>query len=354
MSNYERIARFVRETPWAIEEQMLHKIEAILSRRIAGERLELEEVRSLIEGGPGSRSNLVMGGVAVLPIAGVIMPKATMFTEISGGTSLDVFRSQLREAVASPEVGAILLDVDSPGGSAELVPETAAEIRASRGRKPITAIANTFAASAAYWLASQADELVVTPSGQIGSIGCYIAHTEYSKADEMAGITTTMIRQPERKARANDVEPLDEEARAAMQAMVDEVYGMFVNDVAKGRGTNAKDVRDNFGRGEMVMPGTAKAAGMVDRIATFEQTIQRLSSGGGVSRRASAEALEVHIDGEVADEDALLEALQERLVARALADDVDVMIVSDESDDIVPGAEQLLRRRGIREAFAPN
>lgn len=279
--NYPRVVKAVRDTPWAIRPAVLAEILDLIALRAAGTRLSPEEIRERIGAGPASRPPRVAGAVAVLPLYGVIFPKATLMTEMSGGTSLARFREDLRQALDSPQIGSILIDVNSPGGLVDLVPETAAEIRAARGRKPITAIANTDAASAAYYIASQADELVVTPSGRVGSIGVIAAHDDFSRAMEMAGIKTTLIRAGRYKAEANPYEPLTEEARQAIQDEVDTFYGMFVSDVAKGRGATVEAVRSGFGEGRMVTARNALREGMVDRVDTFEATLRGLLRGTG-------------------------------------------------------------------------
>jgi hypothetical protein len=134
------------------------------------------------------------------------------------------FRDAFREALNSPEIQAIVLDVDSPGGYVDLVPETAQEIYDARGEKPIVAVANTTACSAAYWIASQADEVVVTPSGSVGSIGVYMLHEDWSKFNEDFGIDPTYIFAGRYKVDGNPDEPLSDTAREEWQQEVDDLY----------------------------------------------------------------------------------------------------------------------------------
>ena len=111
------------------------------------------------------------GNVAVLNLTGVITPKPSFMQMLFGGTAMTEFATEIQAAADDRKVSAIVMNVDSPGGRIDLVPETAALIRTVRETKPVIAVANTYAASAAYWLASQASDLVVTPSGEVGSIG---------------------------------------------------------------------------------------------------------------------------------------------------------------------------------------
>jgi ClpP class serine protease len=151
----------------------------------------------------------------------------------------------------------------------------------------IVAVANTMAASAAYWIASQADELVVTPSGQVGSIGVLAVHQDSSKLQERIGITTTVISAG--RFKAESFGPLSKAATQALQSNVDDLYDLFVADVAAGRKVSTQAVTAGYGEGRMVLAANAKPLGMVDEIATLEATIVRL--GGMPSDEDQDEAV---------------------------------------------------------------
>jgi signal peptide peptidase SppA len=296
---YLNLLRKAAQTPWAILPADFAIIVDVLSRRAAGERLDDSELHARIQAArPAHRQSRVAadpGAVAVLPLHGPIFPRANLMTELSGATSLATFRTWLREALENEQVGSIVLDVHSPGGVIDLVPETAAEIREARATKPIIAVANTQAASAAYWIASQADELVVTPSGDVGSIGVFAAHDDISRALDMRGVTTTLVSAGKYKVEGNPFEPLGDEARAALQETVDEFYDMFVRDVATGRRSTSVAVRDGFGQGRMVTATRAVALGMADRVDTLERTIRDLHTGAG-RRSSRARSARVSLD----------------------------------------------------------
>lgn len=283
---YPNVVDAVRRTPWAIHPAMLALILDLVSYRASGQRLSIEEIDERIETRAATKCSYVSGTIEVIPLQGVLMPKANLFTQMSGGTSLQDVCAALKEAVANEQVAQILLDVNSPGGATDMVPETAAAIRDANTQKPVTAIANTDAASAAYWLAAQAGELVCTASGMCGSIGVYAAHSDLSAQMEMLGINTTLISAGPYKTELSPFAPLTPEAQAAVQNVVDQYYAMFVNDVAKGRGVSSADVRAGFGQGRMLTAADALKAGMVDRVATFDQTFSRLA--GGKRRRLPA------------------------------------------------------------------
>jgi signal peptide peptidase SppA len=289
---HERACDYVSNTVWAMHPAQLAIVLQIIGERVSGHRPTPEEIRERIgersepDAPPESES------VAVIPIWGTILPHARMFEDVSGpgGTSIEGLREQFRSAMADEAVQAILFDIDSPGGSAEGVDELAAEIRAARGSKPIVAQANGFAASAAYYLASQADEIVVPPTGEVGSIGTYAAHQDLSAQMEQKGIKTTLIYAGEYKVEGNPFEPLSDEARDYRQEQVDAYNQMFVNAVAKGRGVTPKTVEADFGQGRMVMAQKAVELGMADRVGTFDQTLATLEKQAAKSASTRAAA----------------------------------------------------------------
>lgn len=284
-NSYQHILKAVGEYPWAITPGMLGVIVDVVAFRVQGGRFTAEEIEARV--GPRRRQQQDRGGegVAVLGIQGTIMPKADLMTEMSGGTSLEGFRSSFRQAMAAGDVGAIVLDVDSPGGMVNGVPEMAAEIRAARGSKPIIAVANTTMASGAFWLAAQADEIVVSRSSQVGSVGVVTVHEDHSQALAAEGVKPTIISAGEFKTEGNPFEPLGDDARAFIQSRVNAFNAMFEADLAKGRRMNVDKVRSSFGQGRMAMASEAIAAGMADRMGSLDEVIADLLS----PRPASAE-----------------------------------------------------------------
>lgn len=294
---YERCVEYVSTAAWAVHPDTLRTIVQVLGERRAGYKPSAEEIAERIgrrelevefeEDNTGEEAE-TRKGVAVIPITGAIVPHAAMLNDLSNpaGASAEGIKEDVRAAVADDNIKAVLLNIDSPGGSAALIPELASEIRAARGTKPIVAHANVFAASAAYWIASAADRIVVSPSGQVGSIGVYTIHQDWSTFDEKRGVDTTFVSAGKYKVEGNEFEPLGEEARGEMQAVVDSYYDMFVGAVADGRGVDRQKVLDDFGQGRMVMAADAVARGMADEVATFDETLQALASDGNNETQA--------------------------------------------------------------------
>lgn len=289
---YSQVTKAVYERPWAIQPPMLAVIEEIVRLRATGAPFgddEIEQRIAAAQNGP-RRGGLRAQGVSVIPVYGVITQRMNLMSAMSGGTSVEQLTAQLREALADPEVGAIVFDVDSPGGAVEGILELAAEIRASRGQKPMAAVANTTMASAAYWLASQADEVIASPSAQVGSIGIIGVHVDQSEQDKMIGESYTFVTAGEGKADGNSHEPLTDSARADMQAMVDEFYAAFVGDVAKGRGVSRATVTGEW-KAQVFSATKAKAGGLVDRVDTLDATVRRLMVKANRQSPASLAAL---------------------------------------------------------------
>jgi ClpP class serine protease len=173
----------------------------------------------------------------------------------------------------------------------------AAKIFKARATKPTIGVANTSAASAAYRLGTAFGELVVTPSGEVGSIGTWSMHRDYSEMLEREGVKVTIISAGEFKTEFNPYEPLSEAAKVEEQASVDHYSGMFVAAIAKHRGVTAAVVKKDFGQGRMIRAKEAVQLGMADRVATLEETIRRV--GGMLSGRARARADHARRDEEL-------------------------------------------------------
>jgi signal peptide peptidase SppA len=335
---YPNIVRAVSETPWAILPSTLEAIKHFVALRAHGEKLNEEEIQARIGAGPAHKQPSQQGVVAVLPIYGVITPKADLMSDISGGTSVQTFAADFRSVLADDAVKAIVLDVDSPGGQTDLISEMASEIRAARGTKPIVAVANTMAASAAYWLATQADELVVTPSGSVGSVGVFAAHEDISGLNDKLGVKTTLISAGKDKTLGNPFEPLSEEATQMIQDRVNEAYDMFTGDVAKGRGVSPAQVKDGFGQGRMVSAQNAVKEGMADRVGTLEQTLARVANPNGRSR-VGATAMVTAQSGAPPDNVELNDIDQAAASGLSFADEADELLRS--LDAVVTRTETL-------------
>lgn len=270
------------QSAWLITPEKLAEIEAALRARVesgtGGDPPraydDYEDGFSPRPGGPGYK---LSGTAAVIPVHGTIFPRPNIFMAYSGGCSAEQIGRAVEQAAADPKAAAIVLDIDSPGGSVYGVPEAAAKILAARKVKPVYAVANHVAASAAYWLASQANTVAVSPSGTVGSVGVIWPHVDLSRAEDLAGRKTTYVTAGQFKAEGAQEFPLDDEARAERQRIVNDIYAQFVGAVAKGRGLTPAAVERDFGQGRMRLAREAVTARMADRVATLEDVLREFA-----------------------------------------------------------------------------
>jgi signal peptide peptidase SppA len=285
---YERILRAFDQSVWAILPEKLEAIAALLELRARGDFAS----RTEIEANTRRQRQIepVGGKIALLNIEGTITQKASFFSEWSGGASTEAIGKAFDAAMKDDEIGAVLMNFDSPGGGVYGVPELAEKIYSSRGKKPIYAFAGPMACSAAYWLASAADQVIVQPSGEVGSIGVFVVHADASKLHADIGIKHTFVKAGRYKTDGNNLEPLADSAREYLQSRVDGYYEDFVRAVAKHRGTTPEKVRDGYGEGRSLRAADAVKAGLADRVATFEEVVSELTGSASRGKRVGPRA----------------------------------------------------------------
>lgn len=293
MNLYTAVRRAVYSQVWAMLPEKVEAMMSFLALKAQGRDADaatLEKIHANAEM-QASRAQKLSGEskgsvVAILPLYGMILNRQVDEISAPPAATLQKFTQTFRAVLNDPNVKAIVIDVDSPGGSVEGVPELAAEIRAGRAQKPIIAVSDCLCASAAYWLAAQCSEIYVSPSSLTGSIGVYMAHEDDSKYLENEGVKITLVKYGENKAAGNPFEPLSDKARADMQYLVDSVGAMFDADVAKGRRVTQKDVRESFGQGKVFGAADAVKLRMADKVGTLDDVLARF----GVNRAAPAQS----------------------------------------------------------------
>lgn len=248
---FEFLAQRLFNTPLAITPRKAEVIMAALAERIgiaqvsrAAQMME-EDDYGYSEPGANPRSGYdVVAGIAVVPIAGTLVQKLGTLKPYSGMTGYDGIRQNFLTALADPNVKAIVLDIDSPGGEVSGCFDLVDTIHRSRGVKPIHAILNESAFSAAYAIASAADKIYVPRTGGTGSIGVIWAHMDWSEALTSAGFKVTFITYGDLKAAGRPELALSDESRAKFQADIDTMGELFVETVARNRNISTKAVRD--------------------------------------------------------------------------------------------------------------
>ncbi|MBU65565.1 MAG: Clp protease ClpP [Cupriavidus sp.] len=250
------------------------KLDIILS--VLGARIGLADLAAPVGYTPAARAPTPASGkVAVIPIHGTLVRRTSGLEAESGLASYAGIAAQLDAALASPEVAAILLDIDSPGGESGGVFDLADRIRAASQLKPVWAVANDMAFSAAYALASAATRVFVARTGGVGSIGVIAMHVDQSAKDAKDGVRYTAVFAGERKNDLNPHEPISDAAHAVLKAEVDRVYELFVETVARHRGLDAGAVRAT--EAGLFFGPNAVATGLADAVGGFDDALAQLT-----------------------------------------------------------------------------
>jgi signal peptide peptidase SppA len=228
------------------------------------------------------RTTIARTGIEVIPVSGVLVSRGSHVSMCETMTSYETLRAQLRNAVADPMVERIVLDIDSPGGSAVGAFELAADIRAMAQQKPITGIVNFMAYSGGYLIGAACSELVVSLTSGIGSIGVIASHMDRSKMEEGMGVKVTTVYAGAHKNDMSPHEPLSEQSLKYLNDVVQESYQLFVGAVAEYRGLSVQQVmatEAGLFRGQQGIN-----AGLADRMQSPQQAVDDLSHSVATSR----------------------------------------------------------------------
>lgn len=276
-------------TPLLVQPDRFEAILSTLIPRLQGQ--PLPEAGSF----DGRRSErkpyqMTADGIAKIGVIGPLVKRASGFDAWCGGmTSYTQLTREIETAVQDTDVKGILLEVDSPGGEASGVEQVAEMIYNARSSKPVYAVAEDMACSAAYWIASAAEKLYVSRSGYVGSIGVVMAHADQSELNAKRGVQVSYIYAGAHKIDGNPHQPLSEDARSKFQAMVDGLYADFTADVAKQRGMSVAKVKAT--EADVFRPTDAIERGLADKAGTLETALadmRRQLSRETSSRAASA------------------------------------------------------------------
>lgn len=218
-------------------------------------------------------------GVATLHLDGPLVHKLGGVEPYCGMIGYDQIDRILADAIANKEVGAILLNIDSPGGEVAGCFDFARKLRgmgASAGGKPIVAFANEMACSAAYAIASSCDAVMTTETGIVGSIGVWTMQVDMTKGLSKNGVEVTMIRAGERKARGGPYEVADAETFTKLQGWVDQTWDIFAEHVAETRDMTADAVRSL--EGDWFTGPEALGLGLIDAVDTPDAIFEAVAA----------------------------------------------------------------------------
>jgi len=277
-----RAIDWIYDQTWAITEAALKTIVSIADR-------ERHDLDSLLKGeqqidttalsaklgqplGESARAQ-IRGNTAVIPVLGPIFPRANLFTAVSGATSLEMLAMDFNTAMEMDEVETVVFDIDSPGGQVNGTSEFVDMVYAAREKKTIKAYIQGVGASGAYWIASAADEVILSETAVLGSIGVLAVYHDTSQRDAAAGVKKVQFVSSVSPMKAPDLN--SDEGRASIQNIVDQMAGVMVASIARNRGTSEETVVSEFGGGGVYVGALAVGQGLADRIGSLEEVLEQ-------------------------------------------------------------------------------
>lgn len=323
---------------WLMTAEALDNVMAVAAREGDVQALEARLGRPL----DNTRSVTVRDGVAIIPVSGPIFRHANLMTEISGATATGSLATDIQAALDNPSVNVLVLDIDSPGGEATGINELAEMIFQARGTKPIKAYVGGQAASASYWIASAADEVIVDDTAQLGSVGVVLS---LRKREDRPGEKSYEIVSSNAPNKRPDLET--EAGRAQLQTRTDELANVFLDKVARNRSIPRDEVNDRFRQGGIATGALAVEAGMADRLGSLEGLIAELA--GSVSTPSTKRSVMMTTVKTTAELHAAIEAgTDPKSIQIAAAETVDTDKIRAEAAD----AERA-RCKGILDLASP-
>lgn len=272
------LAILTRSLFWAIsDEAAAHLIACAFHPATAGLNASLSPFPGAWEAAaPSMRTNANgRSKTAVIPVQGILTKDGPAWL----GSNYDKLSDAMDKAVNDPDVNRIVLAVDSPGGEVTGLPEVGGVFRAAALAKPVSAIVEGQSLSAAYWLTSQARDITVTPSGDVGSVGVRTMHADISRMLDKDGVTITELYSGNHKTEWSPYAPLSDETKAHVQGRLAAKHAEFINAVQEGRGNRLTEdiVKARFGEGRMLTANDALNAGMVDKVQSARDFYKALT-----------------------------------------------------------------------------
>lgn len=264
-----RIWNRIAGEPWAITETALHTILEIAARENESPQAVAAKLGRNLQ---NTYSVTERDGVAIIPVTGPLFRYANLFTMISGASSYELIARDFTTALENPQIKGIILDIDSPGGEVNGVSELSNMVFAARGKKPVVAYASGDAASGAYWIASAADEIVVSETSALGSIG--VVGMYQGKSGKSAEAVEIVSSQSPHKR----LDPTTDDGRSRLQIRIDSMADVFIETIARNRNVSTENVQNHYGGGDVMIGAKAVSAGLADRIGSLEGLIAELSS----------------------------------------------------------------------------
>ena len=271
--------------PWLIEEAWLEMmVQSFLGSEVATDPKMLEILKS--DRLMGTRSAKIRGSKAVVPIHGPIFSRPNILTEWLGiGMVLGNITGDIQSLLENPDIESIILDIDSPGGTVTGINEASNFIKVASEKKPITAYVGGVGASAAYWLASAANEIVLDATSRVGSIGVVVAYPS-PQADNDGYIEIVNTASPNKRP---DIST--KEGKKVITAELDDLAEVFISTVATNRKVSEDTVLSKFGKGGILVGQKAISAGMADRLGSFEELMTENNEEGDFTMKLTVDML---------------------------------------------------------------
>ena len=302
----------VYQSVWAVEEAVFTQLLEVVERKARGERIPAEALASIAEdrarrtdararamedddkepgkAGPvpepeGVTENRAstVGKVRIVPVMGVVAPRASMVNGISQpmGTSSDRVAADIAAAAEDPAVAGILLHLDSPGGEVAGTERVVQAVREARKAKPVHAYTAGMAASAAYWIAAAADRVTAARSAMVGSIGVFAVRDDSSKVLAQRGVTRHVIRSGKYKGSGVEGTPISDADRAKWQGEVDAIHSIFAGDVAAFRSLTPDQIAA-VADGRVFTGQDAVALRLVDGVGGISQALRAVEAAAAM------------------------------------------------------------------------
>lgn len=274
MTDLPYLASRLYGTPLLIARPKLEVILGVVARKLAGDTLASPPPDALLH---SDNVQITDTGIAQIPILGTLVRRASYLGAASGLTSYHDIEAMAESAFADPQVKAVLLEIDSSGGEAGGVFDLAQRLRtlAQTSGKPLWAIADEAALSAAYALACAADRLWLTRTAEVGSIGVVAVHVDESAADAKAGMAYTFLHAGSHKVDGHPHAPLSEAVATDIQTDIEGLHVQFIELVAGFRHLSPDAIRATEAR--VYRGKAALAAGLADQIGTPREVLAALS-----------------------------------------------------------------------------
>jgi ClpP class serine protease len=257
------VAQAILDTPWAMSDEGLHWLMTLCD-------LDLSALASLPNRKPAdTHRSVIRDGIGIVPVHGPLFKKSNFWTDLFGASGYDQIHHDISVLAKTPGIKAIVLDIDSPGGEASGVGELAESIYQLRGKIPVHAYIGGTGASAAFWIASAAQEIHASPSAIIGSIGVQTAIRSGKNPNEIRFVSA----QSPNKNR----DPATEGGAAEVQRVINDLATVFIEQVARNRSITSEAVQNNYGQGSVFVGASALRQGLADNLTTFEDLMSKVA-----------------------------------------------------------------------------